>query len=131
MRNRIYNQEQIVGFIKEALENFYFPILKKDFQTNFHAFWVIFDSISECDFVRESLVENKINAYIGYVPLHSSKVGKRMGYSEEDLKITEEYAEKILRLPLHCNMTEDDSKMVAKIIIQFVKEYRNQPRLKK
>jgi dTDP-4-amino-4,6-dideoxygalactose transaminase len=130
IRRKIFNGYYDI-FIKEALENFYFPILKKDFQTNFHAFWVIFDSISECDFVRESLVENKINAYIGYVPLHSSKVGKRMGYSEEDLKITEEYAEKILRLPLHCNMTEDDSKMVAKIIIQFVKEYRNQPRLKK
>jgi dTDP-4-amino-4,6-dideoxygalactose transaminase len=111
-------------FVNEATENLHFPLLKSDFQSNFHAFWAIFHSSGECDYVREKLVENNIYAYIGYVPLHSSKVGKSMGYLENDLKLTQDYAERILRLPLHCNMSNEDSKMIANLIIQCIKEYR-------
>ena len=31
------------------------------------------------------------HAYIGYVPLHSSPMGRRLGYAPEDLPVTEEW----------------------------------------
>ena len=84
----------------------------------------MFASSEECDFVRMSLLDSNIHAYIGYVPLHSSKVGIRMGYSKNDLKLTQEYSEKLLRLPLHHKMNKEDSSMIAELIIQLLLEFR-------
>ena len=74
--------------------------------------------------MRLNLVDKEISAYIGYVPLHSSKVGINMGYAAEDLMITQEYSQRVLRLPLHNNMNQDESKYIAELIIQYIKEYR-------
>ena len=111
-------------FINNNIADFYYPKISDNFQTNFHAFWVVFASSEECNYVRLKLVDNKISAYIGYVPLHSSKVGINMGYAPEDLMITEEYAQRILRLPMHNNMNKDESTYIAKSIIKYIKEYR-------
>ena len=102
----------------------HFHRVKADSKINYHAFWLIFSSIEECNFVRISLLNNNINAYIGYVPLHSSKVGIKMGYSKEDLKLTQEYSERLLRLPLHHNMSKADSIMISQMIIKLLLEYR-------
>ena len=97
---------------------------EKDYSSNFHAFWILFDSLAECDFIREGLLKHKINAYIGYVPLHSSKVGISLGYKKEDLEITEDCYERILRLPLHNNMTSNDSRLIAELILKLLKEFK-------
>ena len=111
-------------FINNQFNNFYFPDIQPKCETNFHAFWVMFLSSNECDFIRMKLLDNNINAYIGYVPLHSSEVGKRMGFTENDLPLTQKYSEQILRLPFHNNMSSKDSKMIAKLIINLLTEYR-------
>ena len=43
-----------------------------------------------------------------YVPLHSSPVGRRLGFSAADLPLTEEFAKRILRLPIHHEMDKGD-----------------------
>lgn len=111
-------------FINNNISKVCYPKISNNFQTNFHAFWVIFASIEECDYVRWKLVDDKIGAYIGYVPLHSSKVGMHMGYKPDDLSVTQEYAQRILRLPLHNNMEKDESKYIAESILKYVKEFR-------
>ena len=111
-------------FTNNRILDFYYPEIFVNFQTNFHAFWVVFASSEECDYVRLNLVDKEISAYIGYVPLHSSKVGINMGYAAEDLMITQEYSQRVLRLPLHNNMNQDESKYIAELIIQYIKEYR-------
>ena len=58
------------------------------------------------------------------MPLHSSKVGMSMGYKPDDLMITQEYSQRILRLPMHNNMNKDESTYIAKSIIKYIKEYR-------
>ena len=103
---------------------FYYPEISNDFSSNYHAFWVVFSCPEECDFIRLRLVEYKISAYIGYVPLHSSKVGISMGYKPDDLALTEQYSQRILRLPLHNNMTNSEAKFIADLTIKLAKEYR-------
>lgn len=82
-----------------------FPEALNDTELNYHAFFVILNSSNECEQVRKHLVEKSIHAFIGYIPLHSSPVGKAMGYSNNTLPITEEYAARVLRLPFHNNLT--------------------------
>ena len=50
------------------------------------------------------LRERDIHAYIGYMPLHSSPMGKRFGYKANDLPITEDLASRIVRLPFYTTL---------------------------
>tara|TARA_R110001583_G_scaffold132895_2_gene284815 strand:+ start:2457 stop:3593 length:1137 start_codon:yes stop_codon:yes gene_type:complete len=93
-----------------------YPDTQHDFKSNFHAFFVTFKTEAICDKVRECLVANKVAAYIGYVPLHSSPVGISMGYSAESLPITELTAKCVLRLPFHNNMTLENVTLVCNLI---------------
>jgi dTDP-4-amino-4,6-dideoxygalactose transaminase len=85
-------------------------------QLNYHAVYVIFNSHQECDGAREHLRSNEVWAYIGYVPLHSSPVGQRLGYKPEDLPLTEEYAGRTLRLPFHNELDREDVRFVCGLI---------------
>lgn len=80
---------------------------------NYHACYAIFDSPEVCDKVRLHLVAKKINAFIGYVPLHSSPMGLKLGYQADDLPLTEEYSQRLLRFPLHHLMEVDDAHRIV------------------
>ncbi len=75
---------------------------------NHHAIACIFPTYEITEHVRKTLLDRGIHAYIGYVPLHSSPMGKKMGWKPGDLPITEDVSNRILRLPMHCEMTVDD-----------------------
>jgi dTDP-4-amino-4,6-dideoxygalactose transaminase len=95
------------------------PFVKKKYVTtpsisctensNHHAYWCIFDSIEN----RRNFLANlksifEINAYIGYVPLHSFKKGIELGYKPEDLPITEDIASRVVRLPIYPDLGKSD-----------------------
>lgn len=69
------------------------------------------------DEIRTNLVTRLkslgIMAYICYVPLHSSPMGKKLGYTENDCPITEDYGKRCLRLPLYADMTSADAESVV------------------
>ena len=88
---------------------------------NAHAVAVIFNSAEACDGARTHLNAKDIHAYIGYVPLHSSPMGARLGYCPEDLPITEMMARRLLRLPLHNSMTLEEVELVCFHIQQYFK----------
>jgi dTDP-4-amino-4,6-dideoxygalactose transaminase len=99
--------------LKESIN---FPDFQKNYKSNYHAFFVTFNSEASCDKVREYLVANKVAAYIGYVPLHSSPVGISMGNTVESLPVTELTSKCLLRLPFHNNMTLKDVTSVCNLI---------------
>lgn len=96
-----------------------FPNMPIDYDSNYHAFYIVFDSELATDRVRTFLLSHKVHAYIGYVPLHSSPVGLRMGYSSDSLPKTERIAKCVLRLPLHNNMTADSARKVCSLIEEY------------
>jgi dTDP-4-amino-4,6-dideoxygalactose transaminase len=50
----------------------------------------------------------EVNAYIGYVPLHSFTKGLELGYKPEDLPLTESLASRIVRLPFYTDLGKSD-----------------------
>jgi dTDP-4-amino-4,6-dideoxygalactose transaminase len=80
---------------------------------NAHMMAVILNSAEEANSVRVGLNESGIQAVIHYVPLHTSGMGGKMGYSPEDLPITKEFSERLLRLPLH---HEIDSNAIERVV---------------
>lgn len=82
-------------------------------QLNWHAMPIVFSTGERSDVVRVGLVERGVQAFIGYVPLHSSQMGQRLGYSADDLPRTESLSQQILRLPLHNAMSSSDVERVC------------------
>lgn len=90
------------------------------FSGNYHAFYIVLEDAALCEALRLHLVAKDIAAYIGYVPLHSSKVGRSLGNHPEGLPVTEEVASRVLRLPFHNRMTAADAEYVGRLICQHL-----------
>jgi len=83
----------------------YFKI--KDYiDINHHAFWVVFDTAENQQLFMTKLRDHKVSAYIGYLALHSAPKGLEYGYKESDLPITQDLADRIVRMPFYTELGE-------------------------
>ncbi|AGA70383.1 TDP-4-keto-6-deoxy-D-glucose transaminase [Desulfitobacterium dichloroeliminans LMG P-21439] len=83
-------------------------------ESNYHIFWVMFDRQVIRDFVLAELKSRGVAASFHFLPLHSSPMGRKMGYQPSDLPVTEKSAQGLLRLPLYAGMTEGEYHYVIK-----------------
>ena len=88
---------------------------------NFHALVIILKKNERVNFLKY-LSKFNIHAFIGYVPLHKSPAGKK--YIKNNFKLinTDRLEKKIIRLPLHTELTIDDIDFVCKKIKLFFKK---------
>ena len=63
-----------------------------------------------------------IDAFFHYVPLHSSPMGKKFGYKDGNLPITEQLSGRLLRLPLYYDLTEIEQVRVVNCIKEFLEK---------
>lgn len=68
----------------------------------------------------EKLKENGVMAYICYVPLHSSPMGRKLGFHAEDCPVTEDLGARTLRLPLYADMTAEQTEFVTDLILKLL-----------
>ena len=59
------------------------------------------------------LRSKKINAAFHYIPLHSAPAGLNLGYKVGDFPVTEEYAPRLLRIPLYPDLTKEQAQRVV------------------
>lgn len=71
---------------------------------NSHAFWVVFDTEKNKEEFILRLKARDVFAYIGYMPLHSSPMGVRLGNRPGSLPVTEDLAARVVRLPLYADL---------------------------
>jgi dTDP-4-amino-4,6-dideoxygalactose transaminase len=65
------------------------------------------------------LKNKNINAVFHYVPLHSSDMGKKYGYKEGDLPITENISDRLVRLPFFNDLEMKDQNKVIAAVNEF------------
>lgn len=98
------------------------PIIPKGSQSNYHLFYVLFPDEEKRNLALEKLKEQGIGAAFHFVPLHSSPMGKKLGYQGGDLPITESMAGRLLRLPFYNELTPEDQDYVLKSLRKIVEE---------
>lgn len=98
---------------------FALPHIAANRTINYHSYFLVCNSIAQSDALRKHLVDSEIQAFIGYVPLHSSRMGQQLGYTAEDLPLTEEYSQRVLRLPFHHKLSDGDVSRIADAIAEF------------
>jgi len=101
-------------------EKLQLPTIPELCQSNYHLFFVITADESTRDRLIAHLRASGIGAVFHYVPLHSSPMGHRLGYADGDLPVTENISRRLVRLPLFCDMTDDEQQRVADGIRQVL-----------
>lgn len=96
------------------------PIIPGHIEHNGHMYNIVLPSDEIRTRLVEKLKEKGIMAYICYVPLHSSPMGRKLGYKLEDCPITEDLGIRTLRLPLYVDMTEQDIERVIESISEIL-----------
>ena len=92
------------------------PIIPSNCQHNAHMYYVILSKELDRQMVLDLLKKNEILSVFHYVPLHSSPAGQRFGRPHGNLKNTEDYSERIIRLPLWINLTKYQQEFIVDIL---------------
>lgn len=90
-------------------------------EPNWHVFAILVKN-NKRDKLMEFLKSKKIEAVFHYLPLHSSKMGRELGYKTNDLKVTQSVATSLLRLPIYPGLTDSNIKYITGEIKRFFKE---------
>ncbi len=92
-----------------------------DYSThNAHMYYIMLPSKEIRDELIIKLREKGVQSVFHYIPLHTSPMGEKFGYKEGDLPVTEEYAGRLLRLPMWADLPDEDIETVIKGVKECV-----------
>lgn len=82
------------------------PIIPSHTKHNAHMYYILLDSLEERTNVINRMKKKDINPVFHYVPLHSSPAGLKFCHVHGHLPVTEDLADRLLRLPLWFGLQE-------------------------
>ena len=106
-------------YLKELnFKNNYFYVIKNNTckEYNYHGLVIVLKKKNYEKFLKY-LKNFNINAFIGYIPLHVSTYGKK--FLHKKLKNLDKIYDKIVRLPIHTDLSISDVRFVSKKIKLF------------
>ena len=89
------------------------PIIPENTKHNGHIYYIILESLAERTNVIDRLKKKNINAVFHYVPLHSSPGGLKFCRTHGSLLVTDNLADRLLRLPLWLGFQETQAVTAA------------------
>lgn len=102
------------------------PVVPEGYVSSWAQFTLILDSEEERNELQAKLKESGIPTMVYYpIPLHKQIVYEGYNFNLDDLKVSEELCKKVLSIPMHPYMSEEQVDMISKKIIDIIKEYRN------
>ncbi|MDG0816708.1 dTDP-4-amino-4,6-dideoxygalactose transaminase [Bdellovibrio svalbardensis] len=88
-------------------------------QANAHIYYILLNSAEERAALWSDLKEHGIQSTTHYVPLHSAPAGVRFGRVAGSMKVTDDQANRLLRMPMYADLTPDDVNTVLNTVRQF------------
>lgn len=82
------------------------PVITAECEHNAHMYYVLLAKDINRQVVLEELKQNGVNAVFHYVPLHSSPAGKRYCRVHGDMPVTNDIANRLIRLPFWVGIEE-------------------------
>jgi dTDP-4-amino-4,6-dideoxygalactose transaminase len=86
---------------------------------NAHMFYLVMPSASQRDKFIAWMKDASILTPFHYVPLHSSPAGEKYARFVGDMRYTEEVSSRLVRLPLHFHLTDEEQDCVIDRTIEF------------
>lgn len=98
------------------------PIIPLNLKHNAHLYYLLLPSLAVRQNLIKYLKENDINTVFHYIPLHSSPAGKKYGRANTELNVTDDIADRLLRLPLFPTLDYNDCQKIIDLITKFFKK---------
>ena len=90
-----------------------------DSNSNGHMYYLILDGLDTRTKLIAHLKAQAIHPVFHYVPLHSSPAGRKHGRVGSAMTVTDDLSERLLRLPLHYEMNDEDIVRASAAIFQY------------
>lgn len=107
--------DKLNGFKKDV---FKLPELPHFASNNAHMFYIVFESLEQRSECIRRLKENDILAVFHYLSLHKSEFYKSK-YSGEELYWSDYYTDRLLRLPMYFELSENDISKIVNVLLSF------------
>jgi dTDP-4-amino-4,6-dideoxygalactose transaminase len=95
------------------------PIIADGCTHNAHMYYLLLASLDDRTAFIEHMASRGIQCVFHYVPLHSSPYGRRVGRTAGSLSVTEDLADRLVRLPLWVGL-EDQLDAVVEAASEFL-----------
>lgn len=95
------------------------PVIPSSCQHNAHMFYIKLRDNDDRTALINWLKEAEILAVFHYIPLHSSPAGQRFGRFHGEDRFTDSESERLLRLPLFYNLSDNNQKTVINSLLSY------------
>jgi len=99
------------------------PAVAQDCRHNAHMYYLLLADLAERSAFIEHMREQEIQCVFHYVPLHASPFGRRVGRTSGAMSVTDEIADRLVRLPLWVGL-EEHLDQVIDAVWQFFRSRR-------
>ncbi|ANJ00670.1 dTDP-4-amino-4,6-dideoxygalactose transaminase [Polynucleobacter wuianus] len=96
------------------------PIILDGCQHNGHMYYVLLPKSVDRQRVIDALARVMINTVFHYAPLHSAPAGLQLGKTSGPMDVTNDVAERILRLPLWVDITHEEQEKVCGSLLRII-----------
>ncbi|MBK8136451.1 MAG: dTDP-4-amino-4,6-dideoxygalactose transaminase [Chloroflexi bacterium] len=93
--------------------------LPEDRVQSYHMYYMLMPSLDSRTTLIQYLRDLGIYAPFHYLPLHLSDMGRKFGGKAGDCPVTEDVSDRLIRLPLYNELTEDDQQLVIHALKRF------------
>lgn len=95
------------------------PYIPEECKHNAHMYYIKLKDIDERTRLIKFLRLNDIECVFHYVPLHTAPAGLKYGRFNGEDKYTTKESERLMRLPMHYDLSQEDAKRVVEKIKEF------------
>jgi len=95
------------------------PFVPAHCDQTFHMFYVVLPDLAARTAFIKHLADRGSKAVFHYQPLHLSPMGEKLGGQPGQCPITEQMADRLVRLPLYMQMTSDEQAKVIEAVRSF------------
>ena len=95
------------------------PTVPDHCEQSFHMYWALLPSLDARTRLIATLRERGILVVFHYQPLHLSEFGRALGGREGQCPVTEDVADRLVRLPFFTALTEDEQDEVIEAVLAF------------
>ncbi len=92
------------------------PIVPSHCAHNAHMYYLLLPDLETRTAFIDKLRQLGINCVFHYIPLHSAPAGQRLGRAHGALKVTDDVADRLVRLPLWLGLEEQHQSVIQKML---------------
>ncbi len=95
------------------------PFIPAEAEHPAHMFYLLLPSLEQRQAFIAHMWQAGIMTPFHYVALHTSVMGRKLGYGEGDCPVTESVSDRLVRLPLYASISHEDQGTVIDQVLKF------------